>query len=98
MGRRFSGSRQPESGRAARSRSRTARRSAPAVGRVQWKAAKSICVREMFGTHALRRLRALQPLRARGSDECGEQRVRFERLGLEFRMELAAQEPGMIRN
>src|SRR5215470_19743490 len=32
----------------------------------------------------------------RGPNEGGEQRMRFERLGLEFRMELAAEEPGML--
>ena len=31
-----------------------------------------------------------------GTDEGGEERMRFERLGLEFRMELAAEEPWMI--
>ena len=31
-------------------------------------------------------------------DESGKQRMRFERLGFEFRMELAAQEPRMVRD
>jgi len=32
-----------------------------------------------------------------GADEGGEERVRCQRLGFEFGMELAAQEPGMVR-
>src|SRR5262245_14100354 len=35
-------------------------------------------------------------LRDRGSDEAGEERVRFERARLEFRVELHADEPWMI--
>src|SRR6266581_8098159 len=32
-----------------------------------------------------------------GADKRGEERMRLEWLGLEFRMELAAEEPGMLR-
>jgi len=32
----------------------------------------------------------------RGSDEGGKERMRLEGLGFEFRMELAAEEPGMV--
>src|SRR4029077_3495161 len=31
-----------------------------------------------------------------GADECGEERVRFERLGFEFWVELAAEEPWVV--
>ena len=38
------------------------------------------------------------PVLSRRSDERLEQRVRLHRLALEFRMELASEKPGMIRD
>ncbi len=32
----------------------------------------------------------------RGADESGEERMRLKRLGFKFRVELAAEEPGVI--
>ena len=39
---------------------------------------------------------ALLPVSYAGANEGGEERMRRERLGFEFGMELAAEEPGMI--
>src|SRR5689334_15812882 len=59
------------------------------------KAAKSIGTGEQ---RLLLRGEAFHTLLVRGADECLEERVRLHRLGLEFRMELAAQEPGVVRD
>ena len=41
---------------------------------------------------------ALLPVSNAGANESGEKRMRRQRLGLEFGMELAADEPRMVRN
>src|SRR5579863_6968808 len=52
----------------------------------------------MLGARACAGLEPARPVLVRGSDEGREQRMRFERLGFELWMELAAQKPGMVRN
>src|SRR5258708_7312952 len=100
MAPRSCGFRRRGNGRAARSRSRMGRQSMPAAIRAQleegW-AIGLVGVRELLGPRAQCRLRAAGPVFVCSADEGGEQRMRLKRFGFEFRMELASQEPGMIR-
>src|ERR1700722_7124568 len=96
MARRFCGSRQRESPRDPRFRSRRGRRSTPEIGRGQIEAVCSIGVCVLLGSRVLSGLRAALAEFVRRRDKGGEQWMRLEGFGFELGMELAAEKPGMI--
>src|SRR2546426_7458214 len=55
-----------------------------------------VCACRIDAQSLAARARALLPELGRGPDKSLEERMRFERSRLEFRVELAAQEPGMV--
>src|SRR5580698_2604768 len=98
MALRFSGSRRLESARAARFRSHKARRSTPAAGRAQWEESWSIGECVLLRANSLSRFGTALAMLVRRRHKGREQRMRLHRLGFKFRMELAAEEPGMVRD
>src|SRR6202035_3611422 len=77
--------------------------SAPVAGRVQWEAThsrktRSIGVRELSAPRALPRPGAILAILVSCAKEGCKQRMRLKRLGFELWMELAAQEPRMVRD